>query len=331
MLGLPFELQEQIHDHLDRQDLLSLALSCKSLTFVASARLRATIPELDSSAFARCIHILSTDSVRAAEVLEINITQYQSIDIEEPPAPFRPPPQGPPFIKTLKATISKLRSPPTNLVERGTLPCGSPRNTRLGSLDFAEAFTNLTRLRKLVIHQPQNPLLWVNPVVVVNLREIYVHTGAESTPLLGWISYQTHITTLRVHSRGNRMRSYRVSPPDSIFFPSLSTLSTDPEGVSEVLPESVVEDLHIGGERWIRLFPWTTEAIERVQGSLIIRMISESCKRTALRRLTLTGSTACIFGCLKALAGVGVLLSHIRIVLHYATTRSDQLLVRSKA
>jgi hypothetical protein len=329
MLSLPFELQDQIHDYLDHQDLLSLALSCKSLAFVACARLRTIIPELDSSAFARCIHVLATDPVRAAEVLEINITKYESIDKEEPLALSQPPPQRSPLIATLEAIISKLRSPRTNLGDHSTLSCGPPLNAPDGPLDFAQAFTNLTRLRKLVIHRPQNPLLWVNPFVVVTLREIYVHTGAESTPLLGWISSQTHITTLRVHNTWNRMRSSRDSPPDSIFFPSLSTLITNPEG-SDVLPESVVEDLHIEGVIFLLVFPWATGSLERVKGSLLIRMISESCKRTALRRFTLTGNSASIFGCLKALAGVGVLLSHIRIVLYYATTMSDGILVRRK-
>jgi hypothetical protein len=330
MLGLPFELQDQIHDYLDRQDLLSLALSCKSLTFVACARLRATIPELDSSAFARCIHVLAIDPVRAAEVLEINITKYESIDKEEPPVLSQPPPQRSPFIKTLGAIISKSRSPPTNLGEDSTLSCGPSLNAPDGPLDFAYAFTNLTRLRKLVIHRPQNPFLWVNPVVIVTLQEIFAHTGAESTPLLGWISYQTHITTLRVHGTWIRMRSCRVSPPDSIFFPSLSTLITNPEG-SDILPESVVEDLHIKGVRLGLVFPWTIRSLEHVKGSFLIRMISKSCKRTALRRFTLTGDSANIFGCLSVLSGVGVLLSHIRIVLEDAKARSDQILVRPKA
>jgi hypothetical protein len=239
MFNLPVELHEHIFDYLSRHDLLSFAQTCKSLNFVASARLRAMVPKLDSAAFTRCIRVLMADSARAAEILELNIAKWEFK--EAPLARSHPPPQQSSFLATLKSTIRKPRSPPAISIDHNTLPCG-PHDTPLGRFDFSRAMANLTRLRKLVIHAPQNALLWMTPVVVVTLREIYAHTGAESSPMLGWISYQPGINTLRVHCNGNKLREYRVHPPNSIFFPSLSFLTTNAEGVSLLLPESMVEE-----------------------------------------------------------------------------------------
>ena len=327
MLSLPVELHEQIFDYLSRQDVLSLAQTCKSLGVVASARLRTIIPELDVSAFTRCIRVLAADPARAAEVLELNIAKCE-LKGEAVALVLQPPLRRYSLIATLRATILKTRSPPTIPIEINTLPCdptcGSPR----GPLDFSHAFTNLTRLRKLVIHAPQNPLLWMSPVVVVTLREIYVHSGAESTPLLSWISYQPHIHTLRVHCNGNRLRQYRVSPPNSMFFPSLSHLTINLEATSILLPECMVKDLNIEGLKDDAWLTWALhESGTRPEGLSPIKAMSDHCKRTPLRCLTMTGETIGIFKCLRALGGEGVFLSHVRVVLSDQSTESTRILV----
>jgi len=318
MLNLPVELQEQILDYLSRQDLLSLAQTCKSLSVVASARLRSIVPELDSAGFTRCIRVLMADSPRAAEIRELSIAKWDFK--EEPFAPLiQPPSRRSSFLATLKSTIRKSRSPSVISLDHDhiILPCDPP-SPPLSPIDFFQALTNMTRLRKLVIHAPQNALLWTTPVVVVTLREIYVHIGAESNPMLGWISYQTRINTLRVHCNGNKLREYRVHPPNSIFFPSLSFLTTNAEGASILLPESVVKDLHIEG----------LEDMARLERSSLVMAIRDSCEQTSLRRLTLTGHIIDIFECLKTLGEVGVSLSHIRLVLCGEITESIQSLVR---
>ena len=327
MLSLPVELQEQVFDYLSRQDLLSLAQTCKINSFIANARLRAIIPELDPHTFTRCIRILAANPVRAAEILELNIAKYQFTP--EPLGPSPPPPQRSALIATLKATIRKSSSSPTMPIEQTTLPCDPPRHPPLGPLDFSRAFTNLTRLRKLVIHAPQTPLVWMSPVVVVTLREIYVHDGAESTPLLGWISYQPRINTLRIHCSGNKLREYRVSPPNSIFFPFLSLLTTNPEGASILLPESAVEDLCIEDLEYAKELRRAEDGVVPSQRPSVITAIRDS--RERLRRLTLAGETDGIFKLLKTLAEGGVLLSHIRIVLCSERTESIKSLVRVKS
>src|SRR5258707_5866347 len=113
MLGLPVELQEQVLDYLSRQDLLSLAQTCKSLSIGASARLRKIIPRLDPWVFTRCACVLAENPIRAAEVLEFNVARHTAT-IQPRPAPRRAP--------------------------------------SLCSFDFFQAFKNLTRLRKLVIY-----------------------------------------------------------------------------------------------------------------------------------------------------------------------------------
>jgi hypothetical protein len=324
MLNLPVELQEQILDYLSRQDLLSLAQTCKSVSFVARARLRAIVPTLDSAAFTRCIRVLMADSERAAEILELNIAKCEFK--EKRLAQLQPPPRRSTLLSTLKSTIRRSHSPSVVSIDHSTIPCG-PRDTPLGPLDFFQAFANLTRLRKLVIHAPQNALLWTIPFVVVTLREIYVHIGAESTPMMGWISYQPSINTLRVHCNGNKLREYRVNPPSAIFFPSLSFLASNAEGALILLPESVVEDLHIEDLYYNKELPRAPAG--GAQPSLV-REMRDSCKRTPLRRLTMTGDTIGIFKCLKLLGEGGVSLSHIRMVLFGEITDSIQILVRLK-
>jgi len=322
MLNLPVELQEQILDYINRQDLLSLAQTCKGISLVASARLRAIVPTLDSAAFTRCIRILMADSERAAAILEINISKCEFK--EKRPAQFQPPSRRSTFLATLKSTIRRSRSPIPVSIDHEALPC-DPRDTPLGPCDFFQAVANLTRLRKLVIHAPQNALLWTIPVVVVTLREIYAHIGAESTPLMGWISYQPSINTLRIHCNGNKLREYRVHPPKSIFFPSLSFLTSNAEGASILLQESVVEDLQIEGLEYNKELPQASESVGRPS---LVGAMRDSCKRTPLRRLTLAGDTIGIFKCLKALVEGGISLSHIRIVLVGEITESIQILVR---
>lgn len=318
MLNLPIELQDGIFDYLGRDDLLSLAQTCKSLSPVASARLRTIIPELDLSAFARCIRVLKADAVRAAEILELTISKYER-KVEPPERPRRAS-----FLATLKATICGSGAPPA--VSPGQPTCNPP----LGALDASTAFRNLTRLRKLVIHAPQSALLWAFPVVIETLREIYAHSGAESTPLLGWISYQPRLDSLRIHCNRNKLREYRVDPPTAIFFPRLSCLTTNPEGASTLLPESVVDDLHIedlveGAEP-----PRASEAITQPQRPSLVRAICESHARTKLRRLTLIGDSFVIFRCLKALAAEDLILPRIRIVLGNIGPLSIEFPVRLK-
>lgn len=323
MLNLPVELQEEILDYLSREDLISLAQSCKSLSPVARARLRAIIPKLDPSAFTRCIRVLMADSVRAAEILELNIAKYEFKT--EPLAPPQPSSQRSGLFATLKNTIRGSGPPSVILTEQR--PCDPPHGPPLGPLDFSGAFKNLIRLRKLVIHAPQNPLLWMSPVVVVTLREIYAHSGAESTPMLGWISYQPRINTLRIHCNENKLREYRVDPPTSLFFPSLSFLTTNPEGLSVILPESVVEDLHIEGLIYGQGLLEKLKDVAQPQRPSLIRAIRDSHERTKLRRLTLIGDGSIIFMCLKVLAEEGVFVSHIRIVLRQKFFSSIAILV----
>ena len=327
MLNLPVELQEQILDYLSRQDMLSLAQTCKTVGFVASARLRAIVPNLDSASFTRCIRVLTADSARAAEIIELNIAKCEFK--EKPLAQFPPSLRRSTFLSTLKSTIRKSRSPPVIPLDDKTLPC-DPRDAPLGPNDFFQALTNLTRLRKLVIHAPQNALLWTTPVAVETLREIYAHIGAESTPMLGWISYQPRINTLRVHYNGRKPREYRVHPPNSIFFPSLSFLTSNAEGAAILLPESVVEDLHIEGLTYNKALPQESEGVARLQRPSLVRAMRDSNERTPLRRLTLTGDIVGIFRCLKVLAEGGVSISHIRMVLVGEITESIQILVRLK-
>jgi F-box-like len=331
MLSLPVELQEQILDYLSRQDILSLAQTCKSLDFVASIRLRAIIPELDSATFTRCVRVLMENPARAAEILEFNIAKWELKEVRRASPP--PPPRHS-FIATLKASILRPRSPPSTILTNKHNDVSYnpmiPHHSPLGPLEFSKAFTNSTRLRKLIIHAPQSPLLWMIPFVIVTLREIYAHIGAESTPILCWISYQPHINTLRVHCNGNKLREYRVSPTTSIFFPSLSLLTTNLEGASVLLPESAVEDLHIEGLKQDKQNPWTPEDVGRQQRTSLIRAIGESHERTPLHRLTLTGDVIGIFKCVKALAEGGIFLSHIRIILSDESTESIRILVRLK-
>lgn len=324
MLSLPVELQEEILDYLSREDIVSLVPTCRNLSLVARARLRTIIPELDSSAFTRCIRVLKADSERAAEILEINIArfEFQAEPLEPPPPSSR----RSSLFATIKATIRGSDSPPVISPEQ--LPCDPPHDPPLGPLDSSGAFKNLTRLRKLVIHAPQSALLWMFPVVIVTLREIYAHTGAESSPLLGWISYQPRIHTLRIHCNGNQLRGYRVNPPTAIFFPALSLLTTNPEGMPILLPESVVEDLQIEGLIMGTELPQGSESVAQSERPSPIKAIRDSHERTKLRRLTLIGDDVVIFRCLKALAEAGVLLSHIRIVLRDISPTSIEILVR---
>ena len=328
MLNLPVELQEQILDYLSRQDLLSLAQTCKVVSLVASARLRAIVPTLDPASFTRCIRVLMADPARAAEIIELNIPKCELR--EKRFAQFQPVSRRSTFFASLKSTIRKSRSPPAVSIDHETPP-SDPCDTPLGPFDFFHALTNLTRLRKLVIHAPQNALLWTIPVVIATLREIDAHIGAESTPMLGWISYQPSINTLRVHCNGNKLREYRVHPPNSIFFPSLSFLTSNAEGASILLPESVVEDLHIEGLEYNKELPQASEGVARLQRPSLVRAMKDSCERTPLRRLTLTGDTIGIFKCLKALAEGGVSLSHVRMILFGEITESIQILVRLKS
>ena len=323
MLSLPFELQEQILNYLGHQDLLSLAQTCRSLNFVASARLRAIIPKLNFSTFTRCIHVLIANPVRAAEILELNIANYEFNAESLEPRP--PPSRGSSFITSLKAAMLRSHPPAVSSIEHRTLPCNPPP---LGPHHLSQAFTNMTRLRKLVIHTPQSPILWMAPVVVGTLREIYAHDRAESSPMLGWISYQPHINTLRIHCNGNKLRKYRVSPPNSIFFPSLSLLTTNPGGASILLPESVVEDLHIENLGYHNGLLERLEGVERPQDPSLIQAIRESHERTPLRRLTLTGNASDIFKFLNSLAEGGVALPHIRIAPCCGIAQSFQTLVR---
>ena len=326
MLNLPVELQEQIVNYLSRQDLLALAQTCKSVGFVASARLRSIVPNLDPASFTRCIRVLMADSARAAEILELNIAKCEFTKERLSRCPHPPHARRSTFFATLKSTIRKSRSPPGIPLDDDTQPCDPP-DPPLTPFDFSQALTNLTRLRKLVIHAPQNALLWTIPVEIATLREIYAHTGAESTPMLGWISYQRRINTLRVHCTGNKMREYRIHPPNSIFFPSLSFLTSNAEGAAILLPESVVEDLHIEGLEYSNMLP---EGVPLLQGPSLVRAMKESHERTPLRRLTLTGDILGIFKWLKALAEGGVSISHIRMVLVGEIIDSIQILVRLK-
>ncbi|SRR5258706_3451743 len=329
MLSLPVELQEQILDYLSRQDLLSLAQICKSVGFVASARLRSIVPNLDSASFMRCIRVLMADSARAAEILELNIAKCEFKEERLTQFQFQPPVRRSTFLATLKSTIRQSRSPPVVPLDDNTLPCDPP-DTSLGPFDFFQALSNVTRLRKLVIHAPQNALLWTIPVEIATLREIYAHNGAESSPMLGWISYQPRINTLRVHCTGNKLREYRVHPPNSIFFPSLSYLTSNAEGAEILLPESAVEDLHIEGLEYNKVLPQASEGVPRLQRPSLVRAMKESHERTPLRRLTLTGDTVGIFKWLKALAEGGISIPHIRMVLVDEITDSIQILVRLK-
>ena len=329
MLNLPVELHEQILDYLSRHDLLSLAQTCKSIGFVASARLRSIVPNLDPASFMRCIRVLMADSARAAEILELNIAKCDFTKERLSQYQYQPPARRSTFLATLKSTIRKSRSPPVIPLDNNTLPCDAP-DPPLTPFDFSQALTNLTRLRKLVIHSPQNALLWTIPVEIPTLREIYAYNGAESTPMLGWISYQPRINTLRVHCTGNKLREYRVHPPNSIFFPSLSFLTSNAEGAAILLPESVVEDLHIEGLECNKVLPQASEGVPPLQRPSLVRAMKESHERTPLRRLTLTGDIVDIFKWLKALAEGGISISHIRMVLVGEITDSIQILVRLK-
>lgn len=319
MLNLPIELQDGIFDYLGRDDLLSLAQTCKSLSPVASARLRAIIPELDPPAFTRCIRVLKADAVRAAEIRELTISKY-----ERKAEPCERPRRASLF-ETLKATICGSRAPPA--IPPAQPPCDPP----LSGLDASRVFGNLTRLRKLVIHAPQSTLLWAFPVVIETLREIYAHSGAESTPLLSWISYQPRLDSLRIHCNRNKLREYRVDPPTAIFFPRLSFLTTNPEGATTLLPESVVDDLHIEGLVEGAEPLQASETITQPQRPSLVRAICESHARTKLRRLTLIGDSFVIFRCLKALAEEDLILPRIRIVLDNIGPLSIGFPVRLKA
>jgi len=289
--------------YISHGDLTSLAQTSKGLWQVAAPRLRSVIPPLIGERMRACIQFLADDPQKATQILEIHLPR---LVLRHKPFPWCLTFIG----RFLIATIGRL-------VPLSFIPVEPRLELRCF---FTYALCNLTRLRILAVHSCQRGKIWDCDVIIPSLREISVYPGAESGSLWHWAMRQHSLTALRncwKHTDQPWWYPYGVEHRSPLVFPDLHTLIIDPEGISEILPKSVVADLtiqgltkrssftkypiHVAGSHWADYKPPFLYDIVR------------SNERTLLRRITPSGTVDGICSVLKELQSRDSLPPQVRV------------------
>ena len=299
---LPTEVIEEVMSYMSRDDIASLAQVSRRLWQVSATRLRSVIPLLASKKMRICIQHLADDPQRAAQTLEIHLSELIPREERRKPSPWRFNTIRGPFVAALERMAPLPFVPVGNYVQLGRI--------------FEGALCNMAHLRTLVVHSRQHVDIWMNQIIIPSLCEIFVHPGAETPFLWQWAMRQDSITTLR-NCWHYPLWSPRLSssPPIShpAVFPKLQTLITNPIGAAEILPKSIVSDLTVHG---IAIWPF-------------MHWIVHANKRTPLRRITLSGAVEGICSTILRLQSGDSLPLHVRVFCELENWISDQDLVRS--
>ena len=316
---LPTEVIEEIISYISYNDITSLAQTSKRLWQVASPRLLSVIPLFASEKIRRYIQRLADDPQRATQTLEIHLPQLLPREERRKPSPWRFDSVSGFFITSLEHVV------PLPFVPVETYP-------ELGRI-FKDALQNMTHLRILTVHSRQHGEIWDNHVVMPSLREIFVYPDAESPYLWRWTMRQHNLITLRNCWHSTQLWSWWPSSPPACgptAFPKLQTLITDPVGVAELLPTSVVSDLTIHSLPHVN----PDQIASYNQGDDMppfLHKIARSNKRTPLRRITLSGTMDRICYILQTLQFRDSLPPHVRLFFKLKDGQSEQDLVSPPA
>ena len=308
---LPTEVIEEIISYISYNDITALAQTSKRLWQVASPRLRSIIPLLASEKIRRYIQRLADDPQRAIQAREIHLPQLLPREEQRKPSPWRFDSVSGFFITFLEHVV------PLPFVPVETYP-------ELGRT-FKDALQNMTHLRTLTVHSRQHGEIWDNHVVMPSLREIFVLPDAESPYLWRWTMRQHNLITLWNRWHSTQLWSWWPSIPPACgptAFPKLQTLITDPVGVVELLPKSIVSDLTIHGLPLVN--PDQTASF--YSGDDIppfLHKIVRSNKRTPLRRITLSGEMDRICYILQVLQIRDSLPPHVRLFFQLKDWQSE--------
>jgi len=310
IITLPTEVIEEIISYIPYNEVAPLAQTSKRLWEVASPRLFSVIPLLASEKIRRYIQRLADDPQRAAQTREIHLPQLKPREERRKPSPWHFNTAPGFFFSVLEHVVPLPFVPVETYRELGRT--------------FKDALLNMTHLRTLVVHSRQHGEIWDNYVVIPSLREIFVYPAAETPYLWSWIMRQHSLTTLR-NCWHDAQFPQPARPPacGPTALPKLRTLITDPEGVDELLLNSIVSDLTIHS-----LQDQTTTSPGDTPPFL--RKIVRSNKRTPLQRITLSGKLARICFILQVLQFRDSVPPHVRL---FITLRmeSEQDLVSPSA
>jgi hypothetical protein len=315
---LPTEVIEEIMSYSSYSDISALARTSTRLWQAAAPRVRSVIPLLTSERMGRCIQYLADDPQRATRILEVHLLKLVP---RRKPLPWCFDFIDRFFIVTLGRVV------PLTFIPRETYP-------KLSRV-FHNALCNMTRLRVLAVHSCQHHEIWECCIIIPSLRELFVYPGAESSSLWRWAVRQRSLITLH-NCRKNPDQLYwslyGSTYCDSVVFAALQTLITDPEGATELLPQSVVSDLSIQGLSKPSIFSkYPTHVAYSHWADYnppFLYEIVRSNKRIPLRRITLSGTVGAICCVLQELESRHSLPPRVRIFLDLEIEKSQRDLVR---